>query len=203
MLIDSVQEEVNPKFKKSQFMGLMRQLRDGEVVVDGNKMVDAGEAIERVGSGMNVDVDVMGKGKGKGRAVHFMDSAAEGSDLGSQQFRHIFQQSPLQEQHQNQVQESEDPNDVYFRQENRDFAEYWTNHHSATTHVAGPSTEHRAWADMQTEWDRFEATSTGIRPVDAVDGYRFQEGNPYLVEDASDVGVYDVRLLSPHHDCRQ
>ena len=175
MLVDSVREEVNPKFKNSQFLGLMRQLRDGEVVVDGNKMVDAGEA------NSGVDVDVMGKGKGKSRAVHFMDGAEEGGDFGSQQFRPIIQQSPLQGQHQNQVeqeQESEDPNDVYFRQENRDFAEYWTNYHSATAHVAGPSAEARAWADMQREWDRFEATSTGIRPVDAVEGYRLRKGIP-------------------------
>ena len=35
LLIDAVKEDQNPKFQNSEFMKLMRGLRDGEVVVDG------------------------------------------------------------------------------------------------------------------------------------------------------------------------
>ncbi|KAI9480287.1 MAG: hypothetical protein EXX96DRAFT_561950 [Benjaminiella poitrasii] len=40
MLLDSVDIESNPKFKNSQFMSLMRKLRDSEVQIEGNKMVE-------------------------------------------------------------------------------------------------------------------------------------------------------------------
>ncbi|KAG2206128.1 hypothetical protein INT47_003777 [Mucor saturninus] len=40
MLLDSVDVEANPKFKNSQFMSLMRKLRDSEVAIEGDKMVE-------------------------------------------------------------------------------------------------------------------------------------------------------------------
>ena len=61
-VIDAVRHEQNPKFQNSQFLGLMKQLRDREVVVEGSKMVPKEEA-----SGWAADfqstVDVKGKGK--------------------------------------------------------------------------------------------------------------------------------------------
>lgn len=41
LLIDSIRGEQNPKFKNSQFLGLMQQLRDGTMVVDGNDLVES------------------------------------------------------------------------------------------------------------------------------------------------------------------
>ncbi|KAI7897532.1 uncharacterized protein BX663DRAFT_444931 [Cokeromyces recurvatus] len=40
LLLDSVDIESNPKFKNSQFMNLMRKLKDSEVQIEGNKMVE-------------------------------------------------------------------------------------------------------------------------------------------------------------------
>ncbi|KAI8364795.1 uncharacterized protein BYT42DRAFT_590459 [Radiomyces spectabilis] len=40
MLLESVDVESNPKFKNSQFMNLMRKLRDSEVSIQGDKMVE-------------------------------------------------------------------------------------------------------------------------------------------------------------------
>ncbi|KAI9020071.1 hypothetical protein CLU79DRAFT_756987 [Phycomyces nitens] len=40
MLLDSVRTEENPKFKNSNFMNLMRKLKDREVAIEGNKMVE-------------------------------------------------------------------------------------------------------------------------------------------------------------------
>ena len=39
-LLDSLSHEQNQKFKESSFMALMRQLRDKEVSVEGDKIVD-------------------------------------------------------------------------------------------------------------------------------------------------------------------
>lgn len=59
LLVDIVKDEQNPKFKNSQFLKLMRDLRDGDIVVDGNEMVERSQASAEA----HVDV------KGKGRAV--------------------------------------------------------------------------------------------------------------------------------------
>lgn len=40
LLISSVQHETNPKFQNSEFMGLMRRLRDRQAIVDGNTIVE-------------------------------------------------------------------------------------------------------------------------------------------------------------------
>ena len=40
LLLDSVDIDSNPKFKNSQFMNLMRRLRDSEVAIQGDKMVE-------------------------------------------------------------------------------------------------------------------------------------------------------------------
>ncbi|KAI9028519.1 hypothetical protein DFJ74DRAFT_617071 [Hyaloraphidium curvatum] len=42
LLISAVQDSANPKFKQSKFMQFMKQLRDGEVAIEGNKVVEAG-----------------------------------------------------------------------------------------------------------------------------------------------------------------
>ncbi|RIB01862.1 hypothetical protein C2G38_2050524 [Gigaspora rosea] len=39
-LIESIREETNPKFKNSSFMKFMKQLRDNEVSIEGNKIVE-------------------------------------------------------------------------------------------------------------------------------------------------------------------
>lgn len=40
LLISSVQHETNPKFRNSEFMGLMHRLRDRQAIVDGNTIVE-------------------------------------------------------------------------------------------------------------------------------------------------------------------
>ena len=80
LLINSVQKDIdaNPKFQNSEFMSLMRRIRDREVIVQGNEMVNAdGSATismpafattvdwaKDFGTTTNTTVD-----KGKGRAV--------------------------------------------------------------------------------------------------------------------------------------
>lgn len=40
LLLTAVQDSANPKFKQSKFMEFMKQLRDGEVAIEGNKVVE-------------------------------------------------------------------------------------------------------------------------------------------------------------------
>jgi hypothetical protein len=51
-LLDSVRHDQSDKFQNSQFLQLMRQFRDREVVVEGDKLVDVGGAGGRDTNGM-------------------------------------------------------------------------------------------------------------------------------------------------------
>ncbi|KAH9931071.1 TPR-like protein [Epithele typhae] len=180
LLIDTVQNETNPKFKNSAFMGLMRQLRDGEVVVDGNDMVQRADAIGVA----NAPVDV----KGKGRAVDIppvtpmmqlptLQRPITTSTTGAT--------STLREQTYDEAgaTRQEDPNDAYFRQENEDYIamqQGW----SAPKQMPWrrPGTQAAEWDTLQRDWDAFEATTHGLRPMA---NYMFQANNPYLNGEAS------------------
>ena len=135
LLLENVKHETNPKFQNSQFLGLMKQLRDGQMVVEGNQMV---ESDGRTSS--NVDV------KGKGRAIdHTLLPALDAQDSG-----HGPQSSFL------------DANDSYFQQENADFIRYWN---ELQVRPQNPTAESQSWDKLQADWDNFEATATGIKAI--------------------------------------
>jgi peroxin-5 len=120
-VIDSVKHEQNPKFQKSEFMNLMRQLRDGEVKVEDDKIVP-----KELSTG-TADV------KGKGRAVEMplvpmMQDAAGPSHM-DQSMLHSYQGS--QELNEAYFHPARDPHEAYFHQENADFTEYWQSHYAA------------------------------------------------------------------------
>ncbi|KAF8628859.1 hypothetical protein AX15_003652 [Amanita polypyramis BW_CC] len=156
MLLEQVKHEQNPKFKNSQFMGLMKQLRDGKITVDGNQMVET--------NGIPVSqVDI----KGKGRAVD-NDGVQESISL------------------------QDDPNDTYFRQENEYYTQYWAKR-DAQTALNTTSGFKAEWDNLQADWDRFEATTTGIKEVDL---YQFQPNNPYLLGDSSCIMQSDRQTIN-------
>jgi peroxin-5 len=135
VLLESVKDETNPKFQNSQFLGLMKQLRDGEMVVEGNQMV---ESDGRTSS--KVDV------KGKGRAVdHVLHSTLDNPDSG-----HGPQSSFL------------DANDSYFQQENADYIRYWN---ESQVQPQSPTEESLSWDYLQDDWENFEATAAGIKAM--------------------------------------
>ncbi|KIM45239.1 hypothetical protein M413DRAFT_441922 [Hebeloma cylindrosporum] len=168
MLLENIKHEQNPKFQKSQFMGLMKQLRDGEIIVEGNKMV---ESDGRTSSQIDV--------KGKGRAIDTASRPLMGTFNGSLPTSSMLPQDQ-QAANENQQKAEEDPNDAYFRQENADFVSYWneTQPPQEFTNTA----ETIAWDKLQADWDNFEATSFGIQPISQ---YQFQSSNPYLLGDSS------------------
>lgn len=186
MVLDSVQHEGNEKFKKSQFMSLMRQLRDHEVVVEGDDMIPAEQATQQP----SVDV------KGKGRAVPVGGLPAAGSQIhapGSQiqatGFRQLAQEN-LRQIHDATVAEAEgvdaqmDDNDAYFARENADYIKYWKDQGEAAEAARNQRAQetNSQWAALQDSWDQFEATATGIKPVPQ---YQFQPNNPYLLGESS------------------
>jgi len=134
-LLENVKHETNPKFQNSQFLGLMKQLRDGQVVVEGNQMVENDGR-----TSPKVDV------KGKGRAIdHVLRSPLDTQDSG-----HAPQSSVL------------DANDTYFQQENADFIRYWND---LQIQPQNPTAESLSWDKLQADWDNFEATATGIKTI--------------------------------------
>ena len=167
LVLENVKHETNPKFQNSQFLGLMKQLRDGKIVVEGNQMVESG-----------------GRAKGKGRAI----------DLG-----------PQQQSERGNIEEN--ANDSYFRQENIDFIHYWNE--TQVNRSQSSTAETLSWDKLQADWDKFEATATGIK---AITHYKFQEDNPYLLGDSAATrqhlthtygrqSVFEVRPFSlPHID---
>lgn len=70
LLISSTQHVKNPKFQNSDFMKLMRGLRDREVVVDGNDMVKTETKTSYSGDSW-ANSFLSEKDKGKGKAVDY------------------------------------------------------------------------------------------------------------------------------------
>jgi peroxin-5 len=184
LLLQNVKDELNPKFQKSQFMGLMKQLRDGNVIVEGNQMVENHGQSKANGTAPQVDV------KGKGRAT---DSSLHMGPYRSTPFRSQtgFMDSvsnehfviPQTESSDQQLEIVEDANDAYFRQENEEYKRYWNGEDASINskaHTANPDV--MSWDQLQNDWDKFEATASGIKPLD---NYQFQNNNPYLIGDSS------------------
>lgn len=189
-LIDAVRDEQNPKFRNSAFLGFMKQLRDREVVLEGNKLVprDATTTAPTISSGASswtadfqTSVDV----KGKGRAFDF-----GGASVGAGQTPAIsanFGQArnaedDLRSQTTLGLPAMEEDIDAYFRAENDSYVDYWHGPTSEQQRGRGTPQQQREWDRLQRDWDRFEATATGIRPTA---NYQFQVNNPYLLGEAS------------------
>ncbi|TFK93757.1 TPR-like protein [Polyporus arcularius HHB13444] len=181
LLIHTVKNEPNPKFKNSAFMGLMRQLRDGEVTVEGNDMVQRSEA----SGGVQSHADA----KGKGRAVDVPPLAVNRMQLPTLQrpvtATPAAATSFATGQTSDEVGETrqEDPNDAYFRQENEDYIK--VQQEFGSTRQAPPSQfspQQAEWDNLQRDWEEFEATTHGLRPLS---DYQFQASNPYLNGEAS------------------
>jgi peroxin-5 len=174
LLIDAVRHEENPKFKASQFIGLMRQLRDGDVTVEGNQIV------EREPGTITADA------KGKGKAREMVDLGHGSQPFQAATFAQDFlsqQASSLDERTASQL---EDENEAFFRQENEELMRGFEHEQrmlDGRLRAGGRTVPQTApWDELQRDWDRFEATAVGIRPVAE---YAFQANNPYAYGEAS------------------
>lgn len=173
MLLETIKDSQNPKFQNSAFMGLMEQLRDRKVVVEGNQMVENTDTSYAPGSTSS---------KGKGRAIDPIAHTQPLSNGMQPQSQFIPNHSSLLHP---------DELDEYLRQENADYTRFW----SDVNHTKGVSNpESSEWDHMQQDWDNFEATATGIRPVDA---YQFQHNNPYMVGESTRTRNHSIHVNSP------
>ncbi|EKM54509.1 uncharacterized protein PHACADRAFT_258401 [Phanerochaete carnosa HHB-10118-sp] len=179
-LIDAVRHEDNPKFQSSAFLGLMRQLRDREIVIEGNQMVPREEASSWAND-LQSSVDV----KGKGRAVDIADGTITSSMVPGGDSTQVYAATAVagqragDEQVRGSLSSAVDDLDEYFRQENEAYIGYWRSEAPPRTETPRENAE---WGRLQRDWDNFEATATGIRPVA---NYQFQAHNPYLVGETS------------------
>lgn len=203
MLIEAVKEETNPKFQNSAFLGLMRQLRDKEMTIKGTDMVNTSESpADGYSSSWAHDFTTQSDVKGKGKARVDVGMRGEGT-LGAQTVEPNISQTVaaatggssldhLASQQLNSTRKSVhfDPHegrdswlddetleDRFWRQENAEYQSYWNDPHPPVISHETPD-----WDKLQSDWDRFEATATGIKPVSV---YQFQPNNPYLVGDSS------------------
>jgi peroxin-5 len=167
LLVQSVDHETNPKFANSQFLGLMKQLRDRKAIVEGNDIVAASPE----GQMRQTHTDLKGKGKAvpfSPTAIH--DRGVSQSHVPSSALRPSEQATPI---------ETEDANDAYFRQDNEDYIDYWKAHHAPVSPLVTSSQD---WQQLHHDWETFEATTTGVKRLAE---YQFQPRNPYLLEERS------------------
>ena len=172
LLVQSVDHERNPKFANSQFLGLMKQLRDRTAIVQGNDIVSAPPDWQ-LGQGYMVSA---ADPNGKGKAIPSFVAVTQGP--GASQLQAPSSTLRMAEQDVN-IGSEEDENAAYFLQDNEDYSNYWKAHHTFAPSEVAPSQE---WQRLQRDWEKFEATSTGIRPIR---GYQFRQGNPYLLGERS------------------
>ncbi|KAF8210544.1 hypothetical protein K438DRAFT_1904013 [Mycena galopus ATCC 62051] len=129
---------------ETRVSGLMRGLRDREVVVEGNEVVpNTGQQAGCQRKGRAMDPVPIGGMLESDRPRKLVSFAA---DVARERLGELRQEDRQQTPEEQML--GEDPNDAYFRQENAD-----TNAQS------------NEWGHLQADWDAFEATSTGIHPV--------------------------------------
>jgi len=171
-VIDAVKDEQNPKFQQSQFLSLMRQFRDGEVVVEDDKIVPSESR-----TAFRVDV------KGKGRAVDIpVREVHQPGVLRPAAASSVQGYHGAAELHEAYHQQQQDASEAYFQRENEEFTEYWDAHYTGPVPNTMSAGDRGSWHELQEAWDALEATSTGIKPLV---NYQFQENNPYLLGDSS------------------
>lgn len=154
-------------------MGLMKQLRDGNVIVEGNQMVENIGQSTPAASSAQSDVGARRTLRG-----HY-NVPQDAMQLSASSFAREAL-ATVDQNYQERDETLEDSNDAYFRQDNADYTRYWNEKgRQMPTGIADQLPE---WEKLQSDWDNFEATTTGIRPVNS---YHFQESNPYLAGDSS------------------
>lgn len=213
-LVDALREEQNPKFKNSQFMGLMRSLADRTSIVEGNDIVSASSVPANTTS---TSADTNGKGKERAdttgsfsQTVQVNPSFTRIGVTSGGQFP-VF--SYTQDQASNDMitsdgtQDSYDEVYEYFKQENEDYIAY----QRAASRVAASndrgiwddSSQQYEWDKLHDQWDAWEANAVGVRKMS---DYQFASENPYLVGTSTrvhemhssfdQVGIAGMRITS-------
>ncbi|EJD35295.1 TPR-like protein [Auricularia subglabra TFB-10046 SS5] len=171
VLLDAVKTDTSEKFAQSEFLGFMRQLRDRELVVDGDRVVERAAQAESAGQGAT-------------RSPPGVTLTPQSVGVGLVGIMHENRTGQPHAQH-----EQESQLDRELAQDNVDFMRYWADARTET--LSRPVQPSAGWVDpltgqwdmLQREWDAFEATAAGVRPVSPA--YAFQADNPYLRGESS------------------
>ncbi|KAK4514258.1 uncharacterized protein ATC70_001848 [Mucor velutinosus] len=180
MLLDSVDTETNPKFKNSQFMNLMRKLRDSEVAIEGDKMVETGKSTNGVA--------------GNDWASEFTQHAgsARSGNMWSNEFAAKAERGWTSEFHREQNQHQQ-PGDwasefsakqpqmqqVFGKGSEMDD---WVQQYNQNIAHLKDAQDHE-WDSMQKDWERFRPEQgMGYRATNPeYNIYNFTTNNPYLL----------------------
>ena len=199
-LVDVLREEQNPKFKNSQFMGLMRSLADRTSVVEGNEIVST-SSVPADATSASTSASVKGKGKERAGDISTLGQTIQVNpyftNVGIISGREFPGLSRIQGQTSNDAitsdvtQDSHDGVYEYFKQENEDYIAY----QRAASRVAADnnrgvwddSSQQHEWDKLQGEWDAWEANAVGVRKMS---NYQFAAENPYLL--GSSTRVHDM-----------
>jgi len=180
-ILESISADQNPKLKQSSFLNLMRQLRDREVAVEGN------EVVEGDGQGTYQSTSKLDKGKARAQPSLIPDTQnatyherlAQETMHGYEIMRDVWddedsireqrereQAKPATRQFQGDggaiTEDQEDEEMVDERFDNRNIISDPTTFEPQYANLRNDS---RDWHHLQREWDAFEATATGIRPL--------------------------------------
>ncbi|KAG0761170.1 hypothetical protein G6F24_007767 [Rhizopus arrhizus] len=187
MLLDSVDLESNSKFKNSQFMNLMRRLRDSEVHVEGNKMVET--------KGASSWASEFQTNKSGDWASEFTQHAgsSQSGNMWSAEFAQKAERGWTDEFHHEQKQHqfpgdwasefnkhsSEEMQELFSKGTE---SEDWVEQYNRNISHLKESQDHE-WDAMQKDWDRFKPEQgLGYRATQPMyDQYNFIVNNPYLL----------------------
>ncbi|KAG9010417.1 hypothetical protein FRB93_004257 [Tulasnella sp. JGI-2019a] len=161
LLINALKTEQNEKFKNSAFLGLMRQVRDREMVIDGNDLVassssgalDSQASIPSSlkGKGVVRDMPILGE---RPKSVHFeqgtMDAMA--NELMNLQLNMAATKAAGMDVDEAVLQQFVDTTAAIARAD------------AAARQVPNYFAQQEAeWAHMQQDWDEWDATATGLQ----------------------------------------
>ncbi|KZT26687.1 TPR-like protein [Neolentinus lepideus HHB14362 ss-1] len=206
LLVETLRAEQSPKFQNSEFMGLMKQLRDRKVIVEGNTMVEKDASGSIAGWATEMQEDA--KGKGKAREVDSAGQTRWNTRMGTPPISSFLppegqfasgvaaalRGNETTTSASEQQGQQDDPNEEYFRLDNEDYMDYWKTHHMGPFTGLTDQAPLGEWDNLQRDWEEFEATASGIKPVA---NYQFQANNPYMIGDSSRTRNHMMHLDRP------
>jgi peroxin-5 len=192
-LIDSVAHESNPKFAQSSFLDLMRKLRDHEVAVEGNKVVEqlGPVAASTATKGKARASDPVGPVQGGMRhldplirdremAANVTEGLADMASIWDDEYRQREARSQRPKfQGDGGLVRDDDGDALMGTQQVPGATSSWEEDFDAASIVGGPpavqfrpaspqrapTAQQMEWDKLQTDWEEFEATSAGISMV--------------------------------------
>nr|CAG8612372.1 12939_t:CDS:2 [Entrophospora candida] len=166
-LIESVEEEANPKFKNSNFMNFMKKLRDHEVSIEGNKVVE--QNLSPSNAEWAADFDSNNKNnwanefstttqQNKGKNKWTEEFIAQGNNTHANNWARDFAAN---------------------MEEDIDFAAKWSEEFEKS--FGKKNYKDKSWDELQDDWDKYTPSSMGYKPTPSqFEEYHFQSANPTL-----------------------